>query len=407
MRTHSKIIACFSILTCFPAFAQTSQPDPVVDGLSQSLGISRDEAKRRLDLLSEANQIAKRMEADIGIRYGGLKVENAADFKVEFFVTGNPDKVLAAYTTRPEFVATRVTRSYQSLVAKFNQLERALKAGNRKFLIAVNPADNIVEITHLPDDESRKILQATRALDDSVRIIESDEPFVQTATCYGGSQLSSSTEYGTSGFVVTDNLQTRRGIITAAHVGECRAGKDCSGNTVTPTGCTVNSSVRDDASGVSFTWVRQVIDADNDVEFRVPVGTHTLSNQIKYGSSGTVMSVTAKYNPRDYAAGTFNFCKQGRKSGYTCGYFDSNSVAFSGNGITQYFVRGRASATNTAIVAAGDSGGPVFTNGGAVGTTIGAGGTKLGTCPNNTYTYIYVQPISDLTALNVSVLLTP
>jgi hypothetical protein len=245
---------CIALLTAPAAYAQNVQGDVVAQGFSESLGISLEEAQRRLELLAEANDVAKKLEAGIGDRFGGLRITNSS-------TTGYP----------------------------------------------------------------------------------------------------------------------------------------------------VNSPFRDDGSGVTFTHVKQVIDASTDAEFRVPAsGTHALRNEIKYGSTGaSVMAVTAKYDPRNWTPPSFAFCKQGRTTRYLCGTIDSNSVSFTGNGIQQYFLRGVSSTPGAGIVAPGDSGGPVFVSNGAVGLTVGAGGTKLGTCPNNTYTWVFIQPIAVVeTALGVSVATT-
>ena len=203
----------------------------------------------------------------------------------------------------------------------------------------------------------------------------------------------------------------RRGIVTAGHVGEPRASKNCSGTvTPAPTGYPVNGPFKDDASGVTFNHIRQAIDTTNDAEFRIPAsGTHTFKNEIKYGPTGaSVMAITTKYDARNWTPPAFAFCKQGRTTKYLCGTIDSNNVSFTGNGIQQYFIRGVSSTAGGGIVAQGDSGGPVFVSNGAVGITVGAGGTKLGTCPNNTYTWVFIEPITDVeTALSVTVATTP
>ena len=275
------------------------------------------------------------------------------------------------------------------------------------FAIALVPDKNKVEVRYQSSSRGLEILRKTGLLDGAVELIPDDEILIQTATCYGGTGLTGPTAYATVGFVVNDGAQTRRGIVTAAHLEECAAGKDCNGNTVNPpAGCTKNRPVTDDGSGVTYNFVRQVYQTDYDMEFRVPSGTHTLRNEIKYGSSEQyTMPITTTYNPRDYAEGTFSICKQGRTTKYTCGKVDANYAAFSG-GMTGTFIRAVNSTAGAAMAGPGDSGGPVFVQNGAVGITVGAGGTKLGNCPNNTYTYLYFQPVANLSALNVTVATT-
>lgn len=424
MKSISYLAVYIALLASQPAFAQNVQGDIVAQGFSESLGIPLAEAQRRLELLAEANDVAQKLEASIGGRFGGLRITNAATFQAEFLITGNPGKELAAFTNRPEFIATKVNRSYNSLKGRFKQLSDALKDGNEPFVVAASTAKNRVDVFHRPNANARALLRATKFFDDMIDVIEVDEPFIPTATIYGGANITNSftigsttyTETGTIGFAVEDPSVTvgnpakpRRGIVTAAHVGEPRSSKDCSGKvTPAPTGYPVNGPFKDDGSGVTFTYVKQVIDANTDAEFRVPAsGTHTLKNEIKYGSTGgSVMAITAKHDPRNWTPPSFAFCKQGRTTKYLCGTIDSNNVSFTGNGIQQYFLRGVSSTAGASIVAPGDSGGPVFVSNGAVGLTVGAGGAK-GTCPNYTYTSVFIEPIAVVeSALGVTVATT-
>ena len=403
------VTAC-SFFLSQPLSAQMANDPIVAQSMADDLGISMAEAERRMGLLQEANDIAKRMKLDIGVRYGGLRVTNDQSFKVEFLVTGNPERVLAAYTNKPEFTAVQVSRSYQALKAKHDRLVEALSGSEDTYMIAVIPAENRVRVSLPPTERARGRLRNTNLVDDAVSIEEEDAPAIPVATCRGGAGLTGSHDLATSGFVVTDNLQNgsdgkpRRGMVTAAHLAEC-VSTSCNGTTSTISGCTKNASVRDDASGVNFVFVRQRYDTSWDIEFRVPsTSGHTLTNQIVY--AGTPMSITATSNPRNWEENTFTACKQGRKTGYTCALVTSNYATLVRPGGNGTFIM--MEKANTSLVGPGDSGGPVFTMNNAVGITTLAGG-RVGDCGSSSayWTKLYFQPVDNLSALNISILTTP
>lgn len=335
-------VACFLFSTA-PVSAQISNDESIAQSLVHDYGITLEEANRRLSLLQEANDIAKKMGADIGVRYGGLRVTNDTNFNVEFLVTGNPDKVLEAYIQRPEFTATRVSRSYQALRAKSYRLVEALKDEDVSFVVAVLPDENRVRVVSPPTEKARGALRRTNLVDDAVSVVEEDVRVISVATCRGAAGL---------------------------------------------------------------TGQRQRYVTSYDLEFRVPTSTsHTLTNQIVY--AGTPMTIATTYNPRNYAEGIFNICKQGRSTGYTCAPVTSNYATVTGTpGGSGSFIL--AEKANTSLVGPGDSGGPVFVSGGAVGITTLVGG-RVGSCGSSSayWTKLYFQPVANLSPLNLSVLTTP
>lgn len=412
-----------------PAAAQETNPaqEPAASGpppasieaaYAASLGIDVPEASRRLALLQEAEQIADRLEADLKGRWGGLRVTSTSrEFRVEFLITGAAGKELAALTQRPEFVATRVSRSYQALQMKFDRLLAALKAEGIEYELAVLPAENVVELRHLPSPEARAVLRKfSSLLDDSVKVVEVPRLAEQSVTVMGGNQLtwdmpisgSAVTFTATSGFVVNDLTGGGRGVTTAAHFGECRSqtASTCAQAFTVSSTCRANGPARDNRHGVDLNFVRQVYAASQDVELRKPSSSHTLANRVR--SQNYDYTVTAKINPRNYNEGTFVYCKEGTSTGYTCGTVISNYASFSA-GMGGTFVKGRTNDPNRGMATGGDSGGPVFTGVAgqptqltAAGVTVGAGGTTIGgTCgPRAEHYFMTMADVE--TYLNVS-----
>lgn len=423
------LIALGTFATLAPALSQegspaqepaaSSQPPALIEtAYAQSLGIDVAEARRRLSLLQEAEQIADRLEADLKGRWGGLRVTStSSEFRVEFLITGAAGKELAALTQQPEFIATRVSRSYQALQMKFDRLLAALKAEDIEYEIAVLPAENVVELRHLPSPAARAVLRKfSSLLDDSVKVVEVPRLAELSVTVMGGnlltwdmpSSVGTVTKTGTSGFVVNDLIGGGRGVTTAAHFGECQsqAASTCGDAFTVSSTCRPNGPARDNRHGVDLTFVRQAWASSQDVELRKPSSSHTLANRVR--TQGYDYTVTAKINPRLYNEGTFVYCKEGSSTGYTCGTVISNYAAFNA-GMGGTFVKGKTNDPNKGMATGGDSGGPVFTGVAgqpsqltAAGVTVGAGGAAIGgTCgPRAEHYFMTMADVES--ALNVS-----
>jgi hypothetical protein len=397
----------------------TGKPPPLMEtAYADSLGIDVGEARRRLALLTEAEEVADRLEADLKGRWGGLRVTSTrSEFRVEFLITGAAGKELAALTQRPEFVATRVSRSYQALKMKFDRLLAALKAEDIDYEIAVLPAQNVVELRHLPSPAARAVLRKFSSLiDDSVKVVEVPRLAEQSATVMGGNRLTwdmpisggTVTTTATSGFVVNDPVGGGRGVTTAAHFGECRSqtASTCASAFTVASTCRSNGPARDNRHGVDLAFVRQAYASSQDVELRKPGSTHTLANRVR--SQGYDYTVTAKINPRNWNEGTFVYCKEGTSTGYTCGTVVSNYAAFNA-GMGGTFVRGTTNDPNKGMAIGGDSGGPVFTGVAgqpsqlsAAGVTVGAGGTPIGSTCGARSDHYFMTMADVESALNVT-----
>ena len=210
-----------------------------------------------------------------------------------------------------------------------------------------------------------------------------------TAAVYGGSRLDGqnycdsticSQEIATTAFTVTNG--TTKGVLTAAHVGECA-------NSATT--CVKNSSMTDQ-TGVILTYVNQRNAGGEDYEWRTASNTsNTFANIIRYSTA--TMTVTATGDPTTYAVGT-TVCKQGRTTGYTCGPIQSTNTNINYNGTTGTYVRVKNSATGS-MCDTGDSGGPLFVSATALGITHALSTTYPGQC--------YFMPIQRISSLGLSV----
>lgn len=304
---------------------------------------------------------------------------------------------------------------------KFDRLLTAFKAEGIEYEIALLPADNIVEVRHLPNAAACDVLKKFKSLiDDNVRVVETPNLVEVTATIMGGNGLSWSmpanggavTFSGTSGFTVNDLSGGGRGVTTAAHMAECSsaAASSCGSAYTASSSCRSNTMIQDSRHGVDLTFARQAYAPSQDVELRKASTSHTFTN--KMTTQGFDYTVASKVNARSYPEGTLVYCKEGTTTRYTCGTVVANNAAFSaGQGGT--FIRGQANDPAKGIAQGGDSGGPVFvgvsgqpSQVAALGVTVGAGGALVRACgPRMEHYFMAIQDVES--ALNVSLATTP
>lgn len=396
----------------------SGSPPTMASAYASSLGIDVAEAERRLQLLEEAQQVSGKLKAKIGNRWGGVRlISDASTFRVEFLITGNAEKELDGFTTRPEFVPVQVSRSYQALKNKFDRLLAALEAEGIDYEVALLPADNVVEVRHLPNAAARDVLKKFKSLiNDEVRVVETPDLAEASAMIMGGNGLtwtfndSTGASYagtGTTGWVVNDLAKGGQGVTTAGHVTECasRAASSCAAAYTIASTCKPNGVVRDTRHAVDLTWDRQSYAPSQDVELRKASASHTFTN--KMTSQGYDYTIASKFDPRSRPENTIVYCKEGATTKYTCGTVVAHNAAFSG-GKGGVFVKGVANNATTGIAQGGDSGGPVFvgvtnqpTQVAAIGVTVGNGGSYVTACGAR-MEHFFMSIVDVESALNVS-----
>lgn len=341
-------VASILLLSASPALGQSSN-DPILSNYIEAYGVSADEARRRLSYVDKAAALQARLTSEEPTRFAGLYIEHQPSFRVLVRLVGGADQLLRRYTDDPAFVAEQAQTPLVALRNKQEAVIRSLANSTPELSTDIDIRSGRVKVYVRDPSRARGALAAVGL--DETDIVQVTKRFEMTATIQGGEAVNGPTqsdgryEMGTLGFVVTNG--SVRGILTAAHFGECAG---------LPTTCVKNAPAKHAPSATSLVWQAQQNMGSNDYEWRTASGTHTLPNIIRY--STTTMVITTVRDPRDFPIGT-TVCKQGRTTGYTCGTIESTWSQETYNGQTGWYVRVKRN-TAGAMTDSGDSGGPVF-----------------------------------------------
>ncbi|MEM9595222.1 MAG: S1 family peptidase, partial [Acidobacteriota bacterium] len=180
---------------------------------------------------------------------------------------------------------------------------------------------------------------AARSMDlpASVNVVQVDELSTVEADIYGGLPLRTCT----SGFSVKKTSNGTKGISTAAH---------CS-----------NSQTY---SGTNLPYQSGAYYSQYDVQWHTAPG-FTVVNRIRSSCSTCTRSITGTVGRSSQSVGNY-VCKQGKTTGYTCGYItDKSYQSSSPSTATATYIR--VSRSGVDLSSGGDSGGPWFNGNNAYG----------------------------------------
>lgn len=377
MLSKSKGAFAFSSLTMTLAITLPSAAQSVRDAddsttihFAKEIGVSVQEAKRRLYLQSLAGEFQEEVANIAPEVFGGLYIENEPELKVVLLTTNGGRQLVAPLLT-DRFAplssivdARHVDRSMRELEELVEESATMLHALGQHASFDIDIKTNTAVIISENPEELIKLLSAAgRELPDGVQV-RKGRGAKKLARIFGGKDISECT----SGFAVV-HQDGRRGITTAGHCGN-------------------NSQIY---GGIPLLWVYGRDEVDWDVQWHT-TEPYTPSNIVQVGLS--LVSITAMKGRLGQAVGEY-VCKVSRPSGYACGYI--RTIGFK-PGI-QY------SATFIGIGPmtgeGGDSGGPFLKSNTAYGIL---SGSYVLENENRLY-YMAADRIES--GLNVSVLLVP
>jgi hypothetical protein len=362
MRNKFNMLATVAaILLAGPVFAQDAV-DPVAQQYAQTNGISISEASSRLNRLGEISAIEKRLTERFPEQFGGLYVVHSPTFKVVVKMTGSGQGLLRQITDDPLYVVEQAETPVKQLYQLKDRVARRLMNETKDFYFAVNVNiwDGTVEIRTTETDAVRQLLSADLQNNRKLRLVAATSGGPNTATVYGGRQLTGTVQSCTSGFTVRSD--GGEGIITAGHCDD----------RMTIAGVTYNMVSR--AYKNSDIW-------GFDVQLMRPSSAQTHPNQI-YSDASVRETITKVFYaadiPLDWPICAFGTTTNVRR----CGKLKAKwEVKRDNRGITGSFFRA-APDTSSAFTVEGDSGGPVFGTGTAYGIIKGRGDSVY---PNHMY----------------------
>jgi hypothetical protein len=336
--------------------AVSETPPPA---LSQRIGITVEEASRRLRLQYEAAAVLDRLrqqgqadEVFINIEGGQAVLYRAPASSLD------AQEVLNLFdpSLRPNVAQRTMPRAPKELRNAAERLIPVLQKTLGVVGIQLKRKEGQVVILVENVERTRALLAPLLANAPSYVSIQSSPPIELTAIVRGGRPAAYATGTtcagGTWGYVVYETANSaRRGVLTAAHVSEENQRKPL----IFPT----TSAITDCRSGTSQSYVngwRGTSDSQSSPRYGVDISYHrnttdTYEPSIWDGSS--YRSVRYQFTP---PAGSY-LCKFGRTTGQTCGVLQADLIWSNGYGYMSW-VKADAGISN--MVDVGDSGGPVW-----------------------------------------------
>jgi hypothetical protein len=276
-------------------------------------------------------------------------------------MTGNGQGLLRQITNDPLYVVEQAATPIKQLHQLKERLARRLMDETKEyFAINVNVWDGTVELRSTNIEAVRSLLSNDLQNNKNIRLIAATAGAANTATVYGGRQLTGTTQYCTSGFTVRSDVGD--GIITSGHCDD----------RMTIAGVTYNMVSR--AYKNSTTW-------GFDVQFMRPSSAQTHPNQA-YTDSAIRDTITKVFYAGDIPL-DWPICAYGTTTNKRrCGKLKAKwEVKRDNNGITGSYFRA-APDDAQAFVVEGDSGGPVVGANTAYGIIKGRGDSVY---PNHMY----------------------
>lgn len=338
------------ILTFGLAFQATGAELDGLDRDAQSyatqFGISQAEARTRLLNQTLVGDLDSQLSAAGFSWFAGLAIEHAPAWQIVVYSTAESpiglNDIVRASPMADRVVVRQVKYSLASLEAM--QMGLAHSASQAHHWSYIDVRTNRIQV-HVGDPSDWELLsrQLTVALPwDAVEVVSDGRVVHAAALVYGGLDLNNNvgTLQCTSGFAVSEDGTTSKGVVTAAH---------CP-NTLY-------------YSSVSLPFDHQNVGGSHDEQFNRKA-TFTVDNLIRTQQSGSTRSITGIRGRANQSVGDY-VCKYGH-SGYACGFIESKNALPDPeevpNGASTYILVEPAIGDGTSddLSDHGDSGGPVF-----------------------------------------------
>lgn len=376
----------------------SNEQDPGVESYAKLIGISLEEAARRLKLQIEMDGLeGKVLEGEPS--YAGSWTVHEPEFGLVIaFTADDGAEKLKPYLEGIEWAnLVKVQQSPytdEELVQILEKVTNAARDTGVPFEVGANPRTAKVDIYTPEPDKLRAELEAQNKIPDYMDDISflfqeflGEPQQLKYPYLPGGIALS----HCTAGFAVRRNSDNRRFMMTAGHCPDTMQ--------ITYNGANIVYA------GKHIGW--EINDASGDLQVHdVSVRSLDLTNGI-FINPGTTVSVSAI----EVKATTLNdyVCKYGRTTAYTCGNIVSiNYNVATNNFSTGNFVRVNSPSGVTApISCGGDSGGPWFKPGltnEVIALGIHKGGNAPATCANTANTYAYYTPVDTINSNGFTIL---
>lgn len=173
MKHALAVVALGFLCACASAPDAVSQNNSDAPEIARSMGVSVEEAERRLALQGDIGAFQERASADP--HFAGLYIEHEPVFRaVVLFTDDDPAARLRRYTSDPLYVALPARVAYAQLVAAQESLGQAFAREGVYFMgSSVNVQENRVDVDVHDDDDLRRVVAEGRVtLPDFVHVRE-------------------------------------------------------------------------------------------------------------------------------------------------------------------------------------------------------------------------------------------
>ena len=317
------------------------------NGYSAHLGVTLEEAQRRLALQTLAGDLDAELTDHEGQTFGGLWIEHTPEFRVVVQLTQDAQETVARHNNSDELAEVLDIRTVDVSLADLREAQSEATGAISSKAIPIESGIDIkgskVKVYVAERDRlDNEIKGGGVTLPEKVDLVTVASMGQLEADIHGGLALSDCT----SGFSVEASDGTK-GITTAGHC--------------------VNDQAYD---GTDLTFEDEEEETNYDIQWHTAPG-FTVTNKIQTQSWGSTREITGTVGRSSQSIGSY-VCKYGKTTHYTCGYISDKN--FWPDGFSPTFIRVDNSGVYDDLSSRGDSGGPWFLLNDAYGTHFGSPG---------------------------------
>lgn len=360
-------------LFAFPVLAQTVPPEEArrhdAAAYAAQVGVSVDEALRRLDLQQLAGELEAALAAEESATFAGLFIDDKQQYRIVVLFTDNKksEERLRARVAGGPLEGLIEVRSARFSLADLEKKQKDARGKTQNAGVEqnsdINIFDNKVELYVTDPEKLKAKLKANKAeLPEGVEIQRVAELGKQEVAIHGGVPLSNCT----SGWNVR-HPSGELGITTAAH---CR-----------------DSGTDQYYQGVLLPFRGLLKGGHHDIQWMSTCDLFDTANTFESGAG--LRYVTGTVHRNNQVVGQY-VCKNGWTTGYKCGWIQTKNYDW-GPGYHSTYIRVDSRSPYNDLSLPGDSGGPWFVENAAYGTHVGAPAGDA-----NDSVYMAVNYIADL-----------
>lgn len=347
---HRIIAVCllaFPLLAAQPVAPEQARIDEASSYAAQ-VGVSVDEALRRLQLQPSVGDLEAALAAEESEAFAGLYIDDKQQYRVVIRLTDRKaeERVRArvAGTALEPLIEFRPARfSLLELAAKQQDVRGKSKRAAVEYNSDINIIDNKVEVYVTEPETLKARLSANKdPLSDGVEIQRVPRLGQFEAAIHGGEPLYNCT----SGW----NVRHSGGELGTTTAGHCR-------------------DYGDDQyyQGVLLPFRGILKSGHHDIQWMSTCDRFDTANTFNSGQG--IRYVTGTVHRSYQVVGQY-VCKNGRTTGYRCGWIQTKNYDW-GHGYHSTFIRVDSRSPNNDLSMGGDSGGPWFVEDKAYGTHVG------------------------------------